>query len=347
MKTDKEIIGFQGIRGLAIVLIIISHCNWMLNSHGQNVLMWAGAWGVSCFIMLSGFLTVNRYFHTDISYKQIPRLVKHKLKKCYPLHLLTLIIAVPISVSLMDEASSIKDIIKFILNASLLQSWIPISNIYFSYNAVAWYLSMDLGLLLLLPIVLWIFRALNSKQIKISLCFVLIIEIALALVAQKFKIAHWIVYVCPVSRSLDYFVGGGIALIARNSVKENDDYERRNFCVLVGALILGTLLVFASMDSESELFSSAAWVTPSVLLLLSVYRGENNAVGSIFKKKGLVFIGNISFELFLIHQLVIRYMTSMITHMGLEINSLIYVTAILVSIILAALLNRKKQKIKN
>ena len=64
MQREK-IESFQGLRGLAILLIMISHCIFLKNAMGQNSLSHLGGFGVELFIMLSGFLTC--YWHLDHS----------------------------------------------------------------------------------------------------------------------------------------------------------------------------------------------------------------------------------------------------------------------------------------
>lgn len=60
------------------------------------------------------------------------------------------------------------------------------------------------------------------------------------------------------------------------------------------------------MGNHSEIFSVVAWAVPSVLLLYLLAQ-KAEFVSSLFSAKLLVFLGNISFELFLVHQLMIRY----------------------------------------
>ena len=48
----------QGVRGFAILLIFLSHCQYLLND-GTNRLDYWGAAGVSLFVCLSGFLAAH------------------------------------------------------------------------------------------------------------------------------------------------------------------------------------------------------------------------------------------------------------------------------------------------
>ena len=89
------IINLQGLRGYAICMIFISHCNLMLNVDGRNVTDYLGALGVSVFIMLSGYLSVLNYRVNENS--DIKSYFKRKFLKFYPLHIITLLVALPLA----------------------------------------------------------------------------------------------------------------------------------------------------------------------------------------------------------------------------------------------------------
>ena len=96
-------------------------------------------------------------------------------------------------------------------------------------------------------------------------------------------------------------------------------------------------VVTLGMCNENEFFSVFLWYFPSVLLiyLLAV---KEKLLTKVFENKLLVFFGNISFELFLIHQLFIRYYEKII---GAEIVSWDYIVPLVLSSCIAALIHYK------
>ena len=56
LQNNEWISTFQGLRGIAILLIFISHCRFSNNRFDQNATSWFGAAGVSLFLILSGYL---------------------------------------------------------------------------------------------------------------------------------------------------------------------------------------------------------------------------------------------------------------------------------------------------
>lgn len=204
MSNKTKILNLQGIRGVAFILIFISHCNFFANKYGVNSTTYFGAFGVALFIVLSGFLTVYKNYEcSELSPKD--QLIKC-MKKCYPLHFLTFLMAVPFCIR---DLTNIKTWMVSFLNLILVQSWIPKSSVYFSNNAVSWYLSTYLFLMIVSPFVVKYLKQCNTSCIIGLLILNSSIQAVLALLSGNHSWAHWIIYICPITRTLD-FVSGGV-----------------------------------------------------------------------------------------------------------------------------------------
>ena len=202
----KKIEAFQGLRGYAIILIFISHCTFGTNSYGLSTTTWIGGLGVSLFIMLSGYLLA---FKNNQNSSFLPTdTLKRRLKRFYPLHIVTLVVALPLSISLWTNGEIIKQIIKLILNVTLLHAWIPYSSVYFSYNAVTWYLSLTVFLVTVSAFSSKLFEKLNKKHLIILLFNCFAVEVLWCFFVKDSSIAHWLIYILPLVRYIDYFAGG-------------------------------------------------------------------------------------------------------------------------------------------
>lgn len=340
MKNDKnfQIISFQGLRGFSIILIVISHCNWRLNDFGNNILMYAGALGVSCFLMISGFLSVYKYYNSCFSFKDSIMLFKHKIKKCYLLHLITLIISFPISLQFFKGGAILIDIIKLLFNISLMQSFIPIRGIYFSYNAVSWYLSLDLAQVFLIPILFVILKKAGTLfKLFTLIVIVILLEIAVYFLSFNFIDAHWLVYVCPFVRFLDFLLGGVMASLAlkiENYVTTDKLYKYIIKFTQIILLNISMILLFLSFNTNNEVFSALVWAVPTMLLILSLYLGDRKKCTIyFFRNKYVLFVGNISFYIFLSHQLIIRYCNQFLKTIGIT-NTNVFLYLIIIAIII-------------
>lgn len=333
MQCDKKkVLSFQGLRGFAIILIMLSHCDYVMNDYGNNIFMYFGGLGVQLFIMLSGFLAYYNFIFYDS--KSLRLVLKDKLKKIYPLHIITLIVSLPLCITLFTGNEVLKNGVKLILNVLLLNTWIPRMDFYFSFNAVSWYLALVVFFILITPTVVRILEKINNKFFLIVIMVVFVLgEFLWAYVVSGDSMAHWLIYVCPIVRSFDFVNGAIVCKIVK-------DIEYKNNMVgmgIVGILIGCSGILCSSLNRADEMYLVAFWSIPSVMLIGLLYLGEGDSriVNIIFKNPILVFIGNISFELFLIHQLVIRYVRGIYGKIVLEKSFLLYALAIVIAVVVS------------
>lgn len=333
MKGENKINSLQALRGIGILLIIVSHCNKLLfNSNGSNALNWFGAYGVSIFIMISGFLSSRKYLMGVSQNQSTLTRIKTKLKKLYPLHLMTLFFSLPLCLNYFvgNSENIISGTLKLVSNILLLQAWIPKSSVYFAFNLVSWYLSLVIFFTTIEPFICKKIVSLKpKKKYYVTVFLILIIELALVIVIpNNISARHWIIYICPLTRLMDYILGGLITCI---DIKMVNDSIKKIYAIFGVVLIIFTLGV--STISNSEFFSTVAWSIPSInILVISLYcRDTNTLLTKVFNSRFLIYIGNISFELFLIHHLIIRYVQYFWIKLGLHINVLMYIIAIGIS----------------
>lgn len=347
MGNSKEesytILALQGIRGAAILLIMISHSNLIQNRDGANAGGWLGAMGVSFFIILSGYLAARNNWEKELGLSWIKGELGKKIRKFYPLHAATLCLSLPLNKALFTYGNRWKGITEFIINACLLQSWIPRRELYFSFNSVSWYLTLAVFFIAVTPLIIFILKKLCLTYIIMILITGFLSQFLLAFSVSGRTEAHWIVYICPIVRMFDFFAGGGLYCIEKriNRVK-----CRASLINIVTLVILGinVLAAVISLKGGHELFSAAAWTAPAMgLLLCMVLECPGNRVKKIlFENRGIVFLGNISFELFLIHQLCIRYVLKISSMLGMEENRYMYTAALGAAVAISAVCHNGK-----
>lgn len=300
VTNRKKITAFQGLRGYGIVLIFLSHYTFAMNTAGVNNTTWFGALGVEIFIVLSGYLLMEVHYNKPIELK--PYLIK-KFKKFYPLHFITLIAALPFNMKALAALTSSK-YIALAANLTLTQAWFPESSIYFSYNGVAWYLSITIFFALISPVIVKMWNALDCREIIGILIAIIIAEVLLCVICQHTPFGHWIIYVFPISRTLDFMLGGGIWKLVQ---EKKDEKERSKILSIISLMIL-LILLGNSFTQNSEWYSTVVWTAPVGILIYAIGIDPQSIICSkVFCVRGVVWIGEISFEIFLIHQLVMSY----------------------------------------
>ena len=216
----------QGLRGVAALLILLSHYTFVKRmgtifpdggvEEGQNVLMWIGAMGVSIFIILSGFLTYLNYGDRTSPYDVKEKLVS-QYKRFWPLHIITMVLAIPLLLRVY-MAEPINTAIKIFFNTTILHAWMPHMGIYYSFNAVSWYLSLAVFFTIMTPIMLrFVKRAgdFGRYGIPTLILIILILQSCIGIAGDKVSefeaigAGHWLVYICPIIRFGDFLLGGG------------------------------------------------------------------------------------------------------------------------------------------
>lgn len=316
-----------------------------------------GGWGVSIFLVLSGFLMSYSYNNRDLpsTIKDCCRFSIKKIKKLYPLHLLTLITALVLvlyaEIRYFDIKHFILSVLEFIANFTLLQSWLPFKSFYFSYNGVSWYLSVCLFIYFAFPFILNTLRKTNNRRRVFYILGIYVIQMLFSILVSIIKMpigilefdknfAEWFTYIFPVFRLGDFTIGCIIGcLFIDNNVKNKITTQKKaTFCEFIAIVILLFSLYLSRFANSGSLFfaflNSTILFLPSSALFVFSLALEKGRVSKLLKNKFFIGLGNISAYTFLIHQMVIRYFMRAESIFGIIINywveSLILLIAILV-----------------
>lgn len=329
--SKQRIISLQGLRSFAFIAVFMSH-----SISGMGLL---GAWGVSVFFVLSGFVcayssSLDENILSSYKLKDAFIFSVNKIKKLYPLHLITFSYQFFFLLkSLIDQeeplAKYIKMGIKSLLNVFLLQSWIPINSIYFSFNAVSWYLSASIFHYFLFPFIFNIFNKLKSVRdylfigiivIGLQIYVSLILTFTSSAVTSDFCLSiHWITYISPFARSGDFILGVTCYFIYK-SVSIN------NVCTMVLSF-LAWLIVFVSnclaiSGAVPEGFLYTTIFSVSSSLLVYTVALSCGFLSKIYNNKILVKIGNLSGYAFLIHTIIISIVRALMEKIHISSNSI-------------------------
>lgn len=343
----KNIISLQGLRGYACLLIFISHCYFDFSFIGVDA---TGYLGVSIFIMLSGYLLVINHYDKPI--KPLKELLPYKILKFYPLHFLTLMAASVFSIYGIIKGINYlpKELFKFILNALLLQTWIPKEEFNLGFNSVSWYLSLTFFLIIISPFILKKLKDISKFNLFLIAALAYIIELMILLTFHNKdkEIASWIIYFFPITRSIDFFLGGITALI----VKKYEKFSLvniYNILLILSVCICVLFLILALITPKNYFYYVSAWTFPSMIIVGTAAVNCSHLTKIVFENKIIVFVGNISFEIFLIHQLVIRYMSIFSKRIGFKgtewyISVLDFIISFVAAIIWRKLCDLKNHK---
>ena len=130
--TDKKLISsLQGLRAVAFLCVVISHCG----------APWLGPWAISVFVALSGFLMVCNYYDRPRTAPGLQSAIAFsfkKIRRLYPLHLIMMAAALLFVLKGLLAQPSARGVLscaaQLAVSIFLLQTWIPSSRFWFCLN---------------------------------------------------------------------------------------------------------------------------------------------------------------------------------------------------------------------
>lgn len=266
----------QGLRVLFALMVFYHHFT-------KPQIAQFGLCAVAAFFMLSGFVMSAGYRNKVLSgsfcFKDYFR---KRIRKIYPVYLLSIVFAILvciIQILVSEEPNYIRQIIGKIVftipSLFCLQSFIPISGVYFGGNAVAWFLSDILFFYLVFP---WVCRRIFLSGSKYNVCsfiVLLLIYVGIMLIVPE-NWCHPILYINPIIRSFDFITGIYLyklfdyLLSLSNKSQFNKFINNWSSYILMEFAVWGILIFFLLVAEGMNLRYTAAlfWGIPIALLVL-------------------------------------------------------------------------------
>ncbi len=305
----------QFLRFVAFLLLFVYHASFWIPNYPDNHLI--GMFGLFYFLLLSGVMaSYSLYPKEELrpTAKNMFNYIKQKLVKFYPLYFITNLLAVIYTVpSFMVANHSYRELfvkgIEFVATIFMCQTLLFKPYIY---NAASWYIA-SLVWLSLLNIPFSYFSKKIMKKDKAIRKFVLIAVLGimyslfaafLAITVFHFNESNGI--------TAHPFIIGGIyvsGMAIGNIViliRENYPSIRLNQRLFTGIELVVVAMCVATITYQGPA-NPVLFLFPIILncvVLLVFMLGYGN-VSKLFAKKKLVMLGNITFEAYLIHQVVI------------------------------------------
>ena len=312
--TDKKLISsLQGLRAVAFLSVILSHCG----------APWLGPWAISVFVALSGFLMTCNYYdrpRTAPGLRSAIAFSLKKIRKLYPLHLIMMAAALLFVLKGLLAQPSARGVLscaaQLVVSIFLLQTWIPSSRFWFCLNGVAWYLSVQAFLYAIFPPLLAVLKKADVRRLR---CIAAVIFCAQCLASFVFwkaglsgKAAFYLTYLCPVFRAGDFTISCCMGCLY-HSRKQESGLPGGAFSLLeLAAVLLASGCLFIAARQVGVLgavaFRYNVLFTPSAVLLVWLLAVGKGIISRLLSAKPFLWLAGLSPYGFLIHQVLIRYM---------------------------------------
>lgn len=307
----KQVKSLQGMRFVAFGAIFLLHCF-------STKFCFAAAWAVSFFLMLSGYLYGMKYAQQplDDSGSGILSFTKKRIKKFYPLHLLMTLAILPLcNLSVIIATQNWSELWKLLrttfFSLTLIQSWIP--NDYHGLNGVSWFLSTIVFLYFMTPWLVRLAKALWKKgqMFGVAVTIILLIgyqytySVIAATLSSNYE--FWL-YVFPLARIIEYMIGILLGMWIGHLEESAKDIPMADLWITIVFVIIG-VFAFVVKDWPVALWRSVLWISFNVFVLI-LLSGKNGMWNRLLSSKILVWLGNQSFAMYLIHQVIARYVNT-------------------------------------
>ena len=142
------------LRFFAAFAIVIHHSRIFLLP-SETLSAWPLDQGVSLFFVLSGFILVHVY--PELPTKEaIKSFWLARIGRIWPAHLVALILVLTVSGTQTLGGDSL---LIFLANLSMIHGWVPSREFFFSFNALSWTISTELGFYALFPLLIYKFHS--------------------------------------------------------------------------------------------------------------------------------------------------------------------------------------------
>jgi peptidoglycan/LPS O-acetylase OafA/YrhL len=216
------------------------------------------------------------------------------------------------------------DIESFVINALLLQGWVPDVKVYWGFNAVSWSISCELFFY-----VSFLFLVKLSVKQQVLLISVLLLIIFTLNVFLYGEVYFWIFYINPVSRLVEFLSGilvfrGYVFINERGGVTKSaaTQLELGSICAIVlfvGVAILG--------DVGKNFRFSLYYLIPMVFMVFA-FSFDKGVVSRLLSSRVIVYLGESSFCLYMVHLMFLGYVVPRF-FIPLDKNSMLSVVTVL------------------
>jgi peptidoglycan/LPS O-acetylase OafA/YrhL len=254
----------DALRGIAAIAVLLFHFTYGFNHNDTNYIFHYGNLGVQLFFIISGFVITLSLEKS----KNVFDFIAARVSRLYPAYWFAVLF---LSLLALLYRTRVIDPIDIAANLTMFQYWFRIPDI----AGVFWTLTIELSFYILIVLVL-LFK--QFKRIELLSWLFLILMLINVLIGEQ--LTYWI----PVIRYGNFFVAG---IIFYNIRKHGGNYFRYYLllCCIVIQFALATLI------------EGVAAILFFVIFFLLI----NNKLPWL-KNRILLFLGTISYSIYLIHE---------------------------------------------
>lgn len=314
-KSDPEYFhALDGIRGILAVVIALYHTSWLSNIAGVRLLI-NGPIVVDFFFVLSGFIMFQLYSkkinttHEGISY------LKKRIARIYPLHLFTLITMtgylfliflinyygyaeINSGETLFFQSGSPHNLKSLFANLTLTQSIGILDNL--SFNTPSWSISVEFFAYIFFALMMIFFRP-NKAFHFVIIAVAIITNYAILSQIKPNLDFH---YDLGIFRCLGGFYTGVLVSWVLGNIKSKAQAGHKSpllrHATSLEVIIMAILILFFYFAIGKLQF----FIAPIAFIFVLIFALGNGAVSKLLSSRPAVYLGKISYSIYMVHMLI-------------------------------------------
>lgn len=292
----------QGLRALAVLFVFIFHIS--------STFLPGGFIGVDIFFVISGYL-VSSIILNKLENKKFSLIAfyESRLKRIVPAYFFLLLV-VSIVAAFLFISTDIYAFRKLFFWSLIFNSnnYFATLDTYFGAKSIenpllhTWTLAVEMQFYLILPLLLLVFKRKRTLNIILSIVILAFLSYSTYSISVGNKS---LMYFSLLSRIPEFLLG---VVAASSTIRSNNFIKKNSF--FLSSVGLGMLVVCAFVYNEHTAFPGLAALVPCLGTLL-ILISSNNSINNFFSNKVLVYLGEISYSIYLWHWPImafIRYM---------------------------------------
>ncbi|MBF4986191.1 acyltransferase [Nonlabens mediterrranea] len=317
---NKRVYGLDYLRGLCALLIAIYHLlKWSdIHLSQDSLISKMGIYGVAIFFALSGYALQHVYGNTFFNLENTKDFFKKRFVRIFPL------LWVVITITLFATAKEFS-LFEILLNYTGTFSLIR-PDAYIAGGS--WSIGVELVFYLLFPLLIILINIKFYKWFIFLILFSIFCYFAFILMDSNVPISeNWTLYVNPLNQVLFFYSG---MLLSKIKVKIS------TLLALIGAICLLIIMYLLEVDvTQSVIITGFNRVIYFVLSIGLVWLFASVELVKNKVHDVLVFLGDISYSLYLIHPLVYGVINKLVDFMNLDNLALVLFIKIVSSLFIS------------
>lgn len=326
MNNNQYRPDIDGLRAIAVLAVVIHHLS-------ASILP-GGFVGVDVFFVISGYLITSQIYKEAANGTfSIKQFYKRRINRIVPALLTVVVVTLICGILILSPADLVR------LSASSVYSIVGLSNVYFwreygnyfAGNASeapllhTWSLGVEEQFYVIWPLLLLGLIKLNRRYtavviLLLTVCAIVVSEIAVGIVASASY------YLLP-TRFFELMIGGLLSVIVIHRCPASKNQSR--ICLFVGLALIGGSLFWLNKSSS---FPGINALWPCLGATLVIWAGSAQSVASrILTNRPMVFIGLISYSLYLWHWPFIAFLNYLHISIGPLIGAVVFLGSILLA----------------